>query len=69
MLNGQMTKEEYEKEIMLKFIDATSPLRTIRDLTKIVAKENVPLQIDDSYSLFCTIDECLKKIDDIIFIV
>lgn len=27
------------------------------------------LQIDDSYSLFCTIDECLKKIDDIIFIV
>lgn len=64
-----ITVNEYINDVVDGVDKAISPLKAIRDLTKLMAKDNVPLQIEDSYSFYQTLDTCIKQIQDIIFIV
>lgn len=65
----KITVGEYQDKVISEVDKAISPLKTIRDLTKILAKENIPLQVEDCYSLYKTLDSCIKQIQDIILII
>ena len=64
-----ITVNEYQDKVILGVDRAISPLKTIRDLTKVLAENGMPVLLDDADSLYRTLDTAIRQIQDIVFII
>ena len=64
-----ITVNEYQDKVILGVDRAISPLKTIRDLTKVLAENGMPVMLDDADSLYRTLDTAIRQIQDIVFII
>ena len=64
-----ITVNEYMNDVVDGVDKAISPLKAIRDLTKVLAENGMPVMLDDADSLYRTLDTAIRQIQDIVFII